>query len=729
MTNLNAVDLQVIQNMINQKGHTNSAQMSHSIQSTENNHTAEWDDNAFYIYNGEDREKGIKMVISEEGNRIENITNPALDAVTEKTTNQVAEGTITQFGGTIIVDGSNVDQASLMDVAEALEWQQSPEPGMKFTLHQLLQTEDELLLYYDYANGGYKTWIINETLDIGSDGTLTAKGEPNVTLPIRRLDETEYIIYGQSLNIEHIKHFAVSLTPDLNRATLTDHGIYLSTNEADYGRFVHGVSGTNGFAEIATSNEGTEPIYVRQYEGQDDAPFQTVKHSLTLLDKDGVTRIDNLVVGLINGVELGQLDETGEIHSVHERINTVQAAVENIANQLNDLEESGDIAAINQVIGALDQKIDDTAEAIVGVINTHTEDANTRMGAIETTMGDMPEGMNVADTFGALDQKIDDTAEAIVEVINTHTENANTRMDAIETTMGDMPEGTNVADTFGVVLDELDNVGQQLSSIGYPEYIPHLALLENTFENDICYMGFLEFPDLSDYEGLVIEIRLPPYFREVETGVLYERLYLERVRTDDGYVYYTDCLFCVNPDAETNQLFQIQRFSSTEPCFATYGTYMLTYLFNSGEITMHWKVPVQGTFVTNQIRADNAFTLVKSGVPQFKPVEYIENDTSWGINFGYAVGTPEFESLAYGQLFSLEDLEFGWSWHFNKKETGWIEVQYMQVPRIVTEIPDFNVEVAKANGYVPCGWVASGVRTYRIKSPIHYRIPLGRLGR
>ena len=114
MTSLSAVDLQVIQNMINQKGHTNSAQMSHSIQSTENNHTAEWDDNTFYIYNGEDREQGIKMVISEEGNRIENITNPALDAVTEKTSNLVADGTITQVAGTIIVDGSNVDQESLM---------------------------------------------------------------------------------------------------------------------------------------------------------------------------------------------------------------------------------------------------------------------------------------------------------------------------------------------------------------------------------------------------------------------------------------------------------------------------------------------------------------------------------------------------------------------------------------------------------------------------------------
>lgn len=54
----------------------------------------------------------------------------------------------------------------------------------------------------------------------------------------------------------------------------------------DWWRFVGGATAQNaGYCEIATGDDGNEPIYVRQYTGQ----FATVKRTLTLLDGNGNT--------------------------------------------------------------------------------------------------------------------------------------------------------------------------------------------------------------------------------------------------------------------------------------------------------------------------------------------------------------------------------------------------------------------------------------------------------
>ena len=53
----------------------------------------------------------------------------------------------------------------------------------------------------------------------------------------------------------------------------------------DYWRLLGNGSNGNGYFEIATADEGTEPIYVRQYTGA----FSTLERTLTLLDNDGNT--------------------------------------------------------------------------------------------------------------------------------------------------------------------------------------------------------------------------------------------------------------------------------------------------------------------------------------------------------------------------------------------------------------------------------------------------------
>ena len=57
----------------------------------------------------------------------------------------------------------------------------------------------------------------------------------------------------------------------------------------DYGRIALDGSNENGSLEIATANENTEPIYVRQYTQKENEPFGTRINTLTLLDADGNT--------------------------------------------------------------------------------------------------------------------------------------------------------------------------------------------------------------------------------------------------------------------------------------------------------------------------------------------------------------------------------------------------------------------------------------------------------
>lgn len=65
-------------------------------------------------------------------------------------------------------------------------------------------------------------------------------------------------------------------------------------------RIVGGASGENaGYLEIATADDATEPIYVRQYGDGQGAGFVTASRSLTLLDASGNTYIpNNLGIGV-----------------------------------------------------------------------------------------------------------------------------------------------------------------------------------------------------------------------------------------------------------------------------------------------------------------------------------------------------------------------------------------------------------------------------------------------
>ena len=71
--------------------------------------------------------------------------------------------------------------------------------------------------------------------------------------------------------------------------TSTQH-IRFQGGSNDYGRIAFGATGSNaGWMEIASADDGNEPIYARQYTGV----FTTIKNTLTLLDANGDTVMSN----------------------------------------------------------------------------------------------------------------------------------------------------------------------------------------------------------------------------------------------------------------------------------------------------------------------------------------------------------------------------------------------------------------------------------------------------
>ena len=92
-------------------------------------------------------------------------------------------------------------------------------------------------------------------------------------------------------------------------------GIRWQCADNDYGRIACGGTASNsGYLEIATADDGNEPIYVRQYTGV----FSSLTRTLTLLDASGNTNfpgrisVSNTVdPGVSPGVACIEIREAG----------------------------------------------------------------------------------------------------------------------------------------------------------------------------------------------------------------------------------------------------------------------------------------------------------------------------------------------------------------------------------------------------------------------------------
>lgn len=121
---------------------------------------------------------------------------------------------------------------------------------------------------------------------------------------------------SQKLHVNGNAYFASGLTSggdiilNQNGSTGTRQ-LRIQCGDNNYGRIAAGATAANtGWLEIATADDGNEPIYVRQYSGV----YSTVKRTLTLLDDSGNTSMPgNLTV--TNATTSGSFNTSGKYNS------------------------------------------------------------------------------------------------------------------------------------------------------------------------------------------------------------------------------------------------------------------------------------------------------------------------------------------------------------------------------------------------------------------------------
>ena len=150
----------------------------------------------------------------------------------------------------------------------------------------------------------------NTRLDIWYNHTSSASNSPTNGIQYRSgfnddkrpwrmlLDSVNYASYSDG---RYVKKAGDTMTGDLNisgghilymlqTSPTSTQQIHLQGGRNDYGRIAFGGTAENaGWMEIASCEDGNEPIYARQYTGV----FTTIKNTLTLLDANGDTVMSN----------------------------------------------------------------------------------------------------------------------------------------------------------------------------------------------------------------------------------------------------------------------------------------------------------------------------------------------------------------------------------------------------------------------------------------------------
>lgn len=156
---------------------------------------------------------------------------------------------------------------------------------------------------------------VNTRLDIWYNHTSSASDLPTNGIQYRSgynddkrpwrmlLDSVNYASYSDG---RYVKKAGDTMTGDLNisgghilymlqTSPTSTQQIHLQGGSNDYGRIAFGATGSNaGWMEIASCDDGNEPIYARQYTGV----FTTIKRTATLLDASGNTSFPGSVTSV-----------------------------------------------------------------------------------------------------------------------------------------------------------------------------------------------------------------------------------------------------------------------------------------------------------------------------------------------------------------------------------------------------------------------------------------------
>ena len=135
------------------------------------------------------------------------------------------------------------------------------------------------------ANGGNA-----DTVDgIHANGLLTALSNSDKGISITVGGTTKSV---SNISVNHASNADTALKVYGQVADTGSHELVRCDMNNDQFRIIAGSSGlNNGWAEIATADDGNEPIYVRQYSGV----FNSVIRTLTLLDGNGYTHFPSYI--------------------------------------------------------------------------------------------------------------------------------------------------------------------------------------------------------------------------------------------------------------------------------------------------------------------------------------------------------------------------------------------------------------------------------------------------
>jgi hypothetical protein len=164
-------------------------------------------------------------------------------------------------------------------------------------------------IHWNRANGDGATWLINQRgAGAGgfyfADSTLSASNVNGGTVGLTTTLRVDAI--G---NVTPTGDFIGRLTNTMLTGTNTTELIRGQMANNDYFRIlVGGTADDVGYVELATSDNGNEPIYVRQYTGV----FSTLQRTASLLDGSGDTRFPGTVyAAAFNGPFTSNLNVTG----------------------------------------------------------------------------------------------------------------------------------------------------------------------------------------------------------------------------------------------------------------------------------------------------------------------------------------------------------------------------------------------------------------------------------
>lgn len=169
--------------------------------------------------------------------------------------------------------------------------------------------------YFSGTNDNNYLAFMSSVGEAGTDPAMSAKmvltGLGNVGIGTTTPTQKLHVIGGGLFTA------LLTTTGITNNGTLTQNGdiiinqasttgtrqVRFQGGDNDYGRIAFGATGSNaGWMEIASSDDGNEPIYARQYTGV----FTTIKRTATLLDANGNTIFPGTVTaptftGALNG--------------------------------------------------------------------------------------------------------------------------------------------------------------------------------------------------------------------------------------------------------------------------------------------------------------------------------------------------------------------------------------------------------------------------------------------